>query len=54
MKIRYFVLATLLAATVAACSDLPTASKPNRTQTAAPRMDGDTATRSGGTIGSGH
>jgi type IV pilus biogenesis protein CpaD/CtpE len=54
MKLRYVVLVTLVAASLSACADSPTASKPARTSTGILLTEGDTATRGGGTYGSGH
>jgi len=53
MKLRYFVLVTLVAASITACSDSPTASKA-RSTTRAMTTEADTVTRGGGTMGSGH
>ncbi|HET7463811.1 MAG TPA: hypothetical protein VFJ82_21325 [Longimicrobium sp.] len=55
MKLRYFVLVTFVAATVAACANTPTApSKPTRSSAELLTSENDTTTRSGGTYGSGH
>lgn len=53
MKLRYFVLVTLVAASVAACADSPTASKTPRTNRPM-TTEADTTARGGGTMGSGH
>ena len=53
MKLRYFVLITLVAASIAACSDSPTASKTHST-TRAMSTETDTTSRGGGYLGSGH
>ncbi|HET7230382.1 MAG TPA: hypothetical protein VFJ16_10300 [Longimicrobium sp.] len=54
MKLRYVVLVTLVAASLAACADSPTASRPTRTSTGPVLTEVDTTTRGGGTYGSGH
>lgn len=55
MKLRYFVLMTAVAATLAACANTPTApSKPTRSSTDIVTTENDTTTRSGGVYGSGH
>jgi len=53
MKLRYFVLVTLIAASITACADSPTASK-TRSTTKAMATEADTTARTGGTYGSGH
>jgi hypothetical protein len=55
MKLRYFVLVTAVAATLAACANTPTApSKPTRSTADLLSTENDTTARSGGTYGSGH
>jgi hypothetical protein len=56
MKLRYFVLVTVLAAiATSACADSPTASKPDRRTPVREMMtEGDTTSRGGGVSGSGH
>lgn len=54
MKLRYLVLVTLIAASLAACGQSPTA--PSATRSAGQVMLDEipTADRGGGTAGSGH
>jgi hypothetical protein len=56
MKLRYFVLVTVLTAIAsAACADSPTASKPDRRSPVREMMtEGDTVTKGGGSFGTGH
>jgi hypothetical protein len=54
MKLRYVVLLATVAAFAAACADTPTGSKTDRTPTQRLLTEGDSASRDGGTMGSGH
>lgn len=56
MKLRYFVLVTVLSAIAsAACADSPTASKTNtRSPVHEVMTEGDTVTKGGGSFGTGH
>lgn len=53
MKLRYLVLVTLVAASLAACGQSPTAPTATRSEIQL-RLDGETATPGTGTLGSGH
>ncbi|HEU4557385.1 MAG TPA: hypothetical protein VFS20_06025 [Longimicrobium sp.] len=54
MKLRYLVLATLVAATFAACGQSPTAPTASRTTNSSMTTSADSAERGGGLSGSGH
>lgn len=55
MKLRYFVLVTAVAATLAACANTPTApQKPTRSTRDLLTTETDTTTRGGGSFGSSH
>jgi len=54
MKLRYLVLLTLVAASVAACTASPTASAPTRSPSQVLLAEGDSLDRGTGAAGSGH
>ena len=54
MKLRYLVLVTLVAATLAACGQSPTAPSATRSPGQAMLDEAEPAAPTGGTYGSGH
>jgi hypothetical protein len=54
MKLRYLVLVTLVAASLAACGQSPTAPSAAARSEIQLRLEGETAAPGTGTLGSGH